>query len=62
MTTVQTTVVPIGGATAVELTLEVLGKYLLVDHALSRIGRGLLCLLQVDGEKIPKVFHQDASS
>jgi nitrite reductase (NO-forming) len=34
---VQTTTVPPGGATVVDLTLEVPGKFMLVDHALSRV-------------------------
>src|SRR5207244_4780347 len=32
MTNVQTTVVPAGGAAIVEFTLEVPGRYILVDH------------------------------
>ena len=40
-TNVQTTTVPAGGATIVEFKLEVPGRYILVDHALSRLERGL---------------------
>ena len=37
---VQTTLVPAGGAAIVDFKLEVPGKYILVDHALSRLDRG----------------------
>ena len=37
MTNVQTTMVPAGGAAIVEFTLEVPGRYILVDHSLSRL-------------------------
>ena len=39
LTDVQTTLVPPGGATMVEFKLEVPGRYILVDHALSRLQR-----------------------
>ncbi|MDE3243885.1 MAG: nitrite reductase, copper-containing [Nitrospirota bacterium] len=58
LTTVQTTLVPPGGATVVELKLEVAGRYLLVDHALSRMEKGLLGFLQVEGPANPEVFHE----
>ncbi len=50
LTDVQTTLVPPGGATMVEFNLEVPGNFVLVDHALSRLQRGLVGLLIVDGE------------
>ena len=37
MRDVQTTTVPPGGATVVDIKLEVPGKFMLVDHALSRV-------------------------
>ncbi|HEY4479499.1 MAG TPA: multicopper oxidase domain-containing protein [Candidatus Paceibacterota bacterium] len=46
---IQTTLVPAGGATMVEFTAEVPGKYLLVDHALTRaVDRGALGELIVE--------------
>jgi nitrite reductase (NO-forming) len=49
---VQTTVVPAGGATMVEFTVEAPGKYLLVDHALTRaIDRGAIGELIVEGNE-----------
>jgi nitrite reductase (NO-forming) len=53
---VQTTLVPPGGATAVEFKVEVPGRYILVDHALSRLERGLAGFLYVEGAENPEVF------
>lgn len=55
-TDVQTTLVPPGGATVVEFKLEVPGNYLLVDHALSRLYKGGLGILAVEGPANPAVF------
>lgn len=56
LTDVQTITVPSGGATMVEFKVEVPGKYMLVDHALSRALRGLVGVLKVDGPDNPAVF------
>ena len=56
LTNVQTTTVAPGGATMVEFTVQVPGRYLLVDHALSRIEEGALGFLIVEGEPNPSVF------
>ena len=40
----------------VEFKLEVPGRYILVDHALSRMERGLVGFLAVDGPDDPEVF------
>ena len=56
LTDVQTTLVPPGGATAVEFKVEVPGRYILVDHALSRLERGLAGFLLVEGPDNPEVF------
>lgn len=53
---VQTTLVPAGGATIAEFGLEVPGNYLLVDHALSRLDRGAWGVLRVSGEENKPVF------
>lgn len=56
---VQTTLVPAGGAAMVEFTPEVPGKYLLVDHSLSRtIDRGALGELIVEGVPQPEIFKK----
>ena len=56
-TNVQTTTVSPGGATIVEFKLEVPGRYILVDHALSRLERGLAGFLIVEGDENPAVFQ-----
>jgi nitrite reductase (NO-forming) len=53
---VQTTTVPPGGAAVVDFKLEVPGKYMLVDHALSRVERGLVGILEVTGPENPDIF------
>ncbi|MBN2116800.1 MAG: nitrite reductase, copper-containing [Anaerolineales bacterium] len=57
LTNVQTTLVPPGGATMVEFGLEVPGNYILVDHALSRLQRGLAGFLIAEGPENPEIFH-----
>ena len=54
---VQTTLVPPGGATIVEFKVEHPGTYVLVDHALSRAGKGAVGLLEVTGEGVPGVYR-----
>jgi len=56
-TNVQTTLVPAGGASIVELGLEVPGKYILVDHALSRLDRGAWGTLDVAGDENLSIFN-----
>ena len=57
LTDVQTTLVPPGGATVVEFQLQVPGRYILVDHALSRLQRGLAGYLVVEGPAAPEIFN-----
>jgi nitrite reductase (NO-forming) len=57
LTNVQTITVPPGGAAAVKFKVEVLGKFILVDHALSRLERGLIGILKVEGPDNPEVFR-----
>ena len=47
-----------GGAMVAELSLEVPGQYILVDHALSRVERGLAAILEVEGPANPTVFNE----
>jgi FtsP/CotA-like multicopper oxidase with cupredoxin domain len=56
-TDMQTTLVPAGGAAVVEFTLEVPGRYILVDHALARVERGLVGFLVVQGAENLEVFR-----
>jgi nitrite reductase (NO-forming) len=61
LTDVQTTLVPSGGATVVEFKLDVPGRYILVDHSLSRLERGLAGFLIVDGPEQPEIFHSEGA-
>jgi nitrite reductase (NO-forming) len=53
---VQTTLVAPGGATIAEFKVQVPGTYLMVDHALSRVGKGLAAALEVTGVENEKVY------
>lgn len=61
MTDVQTITVPPGGAAITDFKVDVPGKFILVDHALSRLERGLKGILQVSGEQRAEIFkpHQE---
>jgi len=59
---VQTTLVPPGGATMVEFKLEVPGRYLLVDHALSRLQRGLAGFLYAEGDPNLDIFNGEETA
>jgi len=56
--------VPPGGAAVADFKLEVPGKFMLVDHALTRVERGLVGILDVTGPDNPDVFkdHDPARS
>ena len=56
MKDVQTITTPPGGASVVDFKVEVPGNYILVDHALSRVERGLAGILQVEGPENAAVF------
>lgn len=62
MSDVATVSEPPGGAAVVDLTLDVPGEFLLVDHALSRAARGLVGKLVVEGEDAPEIFNATAIS
>jgi nitrite reductase (NO-forming) len=64
LTNVQTISVPPGGAGVVDFKLEVPGKFMLVDHALSRVQKGLVGILEVTGPNNPDIFkdHDPAKS
>lgn len=55
-TDVQTVTVAPGGATVAEVTFQVPGRYLLVDHALSRLERGLVAEFVVEGPANREIF------
>lgn len=54
---VQTTLVPAGGATVVELIPQVPGTYTLVDHAIFRVAKGAVGFLEAVGKERPDVYH-----
>lgn len=53
---VQTTIVPVGGATIVEMKFDVPGNYTLVDHALARLDRGAWGVIEVSGPQNKEVY------
>jgi nitrite reductase (NO-forming) len=55
-TNVQTTLVAPGGATIVDFKVNYPGNYLLVDHALSRVGKGAVASLDVSGPADATVY------
>jgi nitrite reductase (NO-forming) len=57
MTDVQTILVPPGGAAVTDFRAEVPGRYILVDHALSRLERGLAGHLVVDGAERADLYR-----
>jgi nitrite reductase (NO-forming) len=55
---VQTTLIPAGGAAIVELKVELPGRYLLVDHSISRaMDKGALGSLVVTGDAPRGIFR-----
>jgi len=55
---IQTTVVPPGGSTMVEMKLRVPAKYILVDHALGRLMKGNVAIIVAEGDKVPDIFRE----
>jgi nitrite reductase (NO-forming) len=46
----------------VEFKLEVPGRYILVDHALSRLQRGLAGFLYAEGEPNPEIYQGEETA
>ncbi|HRN73412.1 MAG TPA: copper-containing nitrite reductase [Ginsengibacter sp.] len=58
-TGVQTTLIPAGGATIVDMKAEVPGTYLLVDHSIFRaFNKGAIGQLKITGDENPSVFKK----
>jgi nitrite reductase (NO-forming) len=57
LTNIQTTLVPPGGATMVELKLEVPATYMIEDHHITRVAKGAAAFLRVEGDENPSVFE-----
>ncbi len=49
--------VPPGGATMGEFSLEVPGRYILVDHELARLQRGLAGFVTAEGPESSEIYH-----
>jgi nitrite reductase (NO-forming) len=62
LSNIQTTLVPAGGAAIVEFQVKVPGTFLLVDHSLTRIEKGAMGELTVEGKDVPEIFHSLPSS
>lgn len=54
---VQSTVIPAGGATGVEFKIDVPGTYLLVDHSIFRLHKGIGGQLVAGGDEAPEIFE-----
>ena len=54
---VQTTLVPAGGATITDFTVDYPGTYVLVDHSLGRMTKGAVGMLEVTGEANAEVYE-----
>ncbi len=57
LTNVQTTLVPPGGASVIELQFQVPGRYIFLDHAIVRMQLGLMGYIIVDGPPAPDIFN-----
>jgi nitrite reductase (NO-forming) len=56
---VQTTLIPAGGSTMIEMKMEVPGVYNLVDHAIFRaFNKGALVQIKVSGDENPAIFQK----
>ncbi|MDE2090630.1 MAG: nitrite reductase, copper-containing [Gammaproteobacteria bacterium] len=54
---IQTISVPPGGAVVAEVTPEVPGKYIILDHAITRLEKGLAGYMLVTGPEDKSIFH-----
>lgn len=52
----QSTLIPAGAAAVLDFKVDYPGKYILVDHALSRLDRGAWGVLHVEGTADPTIF------
>jgi nitrite reductase (NO-forming) len=59
---IQTVSVAPGGAVVTEFKTKVPGNYTLVDHALSRLERGLVGILSVEGAPNPDLYNGQVMS
>lgn len=62
MADVQTTTVPPGGAAIFELKASMPGKFTMMDHAMSRMEKGLLAVLDVKGPANTALMHDGSTA
>lgn len=55
---IQTTLIPAGAASTMEVKLEVPGDFTIVDHSIFRINKGAIGNLHVDGAPNPDVYQK----
>jgi copper-containing nitrite reductase len=57
----QTTLVPAGGVSVVELVPSIPGTLTMVDHSIVRTEKGAVGFINVSGPPCPSVYHSDAA-
>ncbi|MGB7189892.1 MAG: plastocyanin/azurin family copper-binding protein [Acidobacteriaceae bacterium] len=58
LTGIQTVTVPPGGAAVLELKAEIPGKFSMMDHAITRMEKGMLAVLEVKGPENRALMHE----
>lgn len=58
LTGIQTATIPSGGAAVLELTASMPGKFSIMDHAISRMEKGLMAVLEVKGQQNAALMHE----
>lgn len=53
---IQTVLIPAGGTAIVEITFEVPGTYLMVDHSIFRLDKGAVGAIVVEGPEAPDIY------
>ena len=53
---VQTTLVPAGGAVVVDMKMEIPGSFSIVDHSIFRIDKGAVGMIKVKGTPRPDIY------
>jgi len=56
---IQSTLVPSGGATVVEIDFQVPGTFAIVDHSIWRMEKGAAGWITVTGDPRPDIYHSD---
>ncbi len=59
---VQTASIPAGGAAILELKTTTAGQFAFMDHAMARMAKGLMGVLQVQGDQNAELMHEGPAS